>query len=941
MLRTDLIDIINHTDMWAFVGSGASINAGGPTWEGLVKSVIDFQERSHQQLILEDALYQAAFNKKKYDHCFSRIEHFIGRDAMEKVVNQRFNSLVSPGKILNYLADWPFAGYITTNYDTLIERSLREINQKGWVQVGNSEEEIRKISGDSREIVWHIHGAVDLPQDKFKLVLTEEDYDQFYLEESPMLRQLQALLAQRRILFIGFGFEDFEVTRLLKWVSRICNPARPAFAFLSGLAGSVKESRRLELLSKYNIDVIPYEVNGGSHEQLIQSIEVHNALILKRSIRFGQPERQCPSYDPETTGLMLYNQLILKDHQTPTDEVLETLLKARILALLKYKGALTVKALVLDLSEKSRLIQGAERSITFHQKHLETIYKCLNELSQSGFIDLPIKLEIESVVCLNNNGFKTTEDIASKVGLLSEQFSTCINDRVRAIFPASKEAINRVANAAECFLIECVQRRGLGVAMVWNSPKIEFQRYHMVALLQSLPKFYEQLKSIDEGRALIRLVEDVLARPNDQEKRYLGINLQAQFGVNLLGCDSDTLKARIQDFTSTLFLIDSSTLIPLLARSSVGHQSANIITAKLKEANAICCTTKLFAREVAEHARWAVEQLSAVSSPMTPEILALTMGRAGSRSNAFFEGFLEEVNLGKISFDFNIFLDSICNNPNGHKATDEIYATAITAIGIPCFAFEEWDGFNPEIFVERDEVQEKIAEQRKSQFLSTYKHERQVKAEAEALIIIRNLRKGTFQYQGKKLADAYFISHTRAIDEVSDQNRPITMRPQALLQWLNTITPCGVEELGALFNNLLWELSERGFAIVDRSRLQTIFSPLVVASRSKLQEEIELHRNLIAEIFGEDPNQAFREVNDLELPLIVHNYYIQKAIDLEKQLAAERHAKEELITQSKLTEKQQKEYQQLKAKEKGKKRKALAKKRAFASRAKGKGKNYR
>ena len=66
-----------------------------------------------------------------------------------------------------------------------------------------------------------------------RLVLTTHDYDEFYLEDSDLLRQLQSLMSQRRVVMVGFGLGDHEVLRLLRRVGRMTVPARPIYAFLA------------------------------------------------------------------------------------------------------------------------------------------------------------------------------------------------------------------------------------------------------------------------------------------------------------------------------------------------------------------------------------------------------------------------------------------------------------------------------------------------------------------------------------------------------------------------------------------------------------------------------------------------------------------------------------------------------------------------------------
>jgi hypothetical protein len=932
MLRTDLIDLINDGRMWAFVGSGVSTDAGCPSWGGLVESSLRTFDEEARQKILNDERYKKAFSQRRFAQCFSRIEATVGRDSLEKGVVSQLNSVKSPGKILRTLADWPLAGYITTNYDQLLQKGLQEKGEHAWLSIGNAKDEVRKISGEAKKLIWHIHGSTILEAPKSHLVLTEKDYDDLYLESSPMVVQLKGLLAQRRVVFIGFGFEDYEVMRLLKLVGLLCNPARPAFAFLSGLSSSEHESERLDLLEKYNVDVIPYRTFNGSHEQLLQLLEAYGALILRRSQRFGQPERECPTYDPETTGLMVYNQLVMRQQGQLTERAVGSLLKARILSLLKFRGPCSVASLVADLSERFRLIQGVGRLASAQQSELAFMNECLDGLVADGLIETSGERTVDSVVALSKIGLEYIDDQAAKATRLSEQFSSCLVDRARESFPDDVEPAGRVARASECFLKDCIRRRALGVAMAWYSPRMEFKQYHIVGLLQALPEFLQQVANFQEGLALVRLIKEVLSRPSEAEIKYLSICLQAQFGVNLLGYDRDTIKARTQEIANTLFLIDSSTLIPLLARSSYGYQAANLLLRELKVVGSMIATTQLLSTEVAEHARWAMEHISNFKGPLTPQVLALSTGRAGARANAFLEGFLEEASLGKTSLNFGSYLDSVCGHPSGHTGTDEVFALAMLKMGVPCLNLNEWQGFSQELWDERDQLQEQIARKRKGTSPPTYKHERQVKAEAEGLIIIRNLRKKSFEFDRKQVKDAYFISNTRAIDEVAGPGLPITMRPHAMIQWLSTITACPPEEMGCLFDGLLGELSERGFAIVDRARMQNVFSPLVVASREKFNEEIETHRLLIANRFGEDPSKAFREVDDLEVPVFVHSYYIQKASYLEQQLQEEKKSRKVLESEQKLTVKERKEYEILKAERKERKKKALSKKRSTASR---------
>ena len=282
MLRTDLIELINNGEMWAFVGSGTSIDSGGPSWSKLVQGTAERLDESKKQEIIHGRRYQSAFSKGDYAKCFSIIEKNVGRELLENLVSNQLESVQSPGRITNYLADWPFAGYITTNYDGLVKNALQDIQEHGWLSIGNSPDEARQISGNVKQVIWHVHGSISLPDSKSRLMLTEEDYEDFYLDSSPVTEKLRGLLTHKRIVFVGFGFEDPEIKRLLKHIGKLCSPAYPAFAFLSGIYGTEYEQERIELLEKYNVDVIPYQEINCSHGQLHQLFDFGSLWIPGR-----------------------------------------------------------------------------------------------------------------------------------------------------------------------------------------------------------------------------------------------------------------------------------------------------------------------------------------------------------------------------------------------------------------------------------------------------------------------------------------------------------------------------------------------------------------------------------------------------------------------------------------------------------------------------------
>jgi len=449
----------------------------------------------------------------------------------------------------------------------------------------------------------------------------------------------------------------------------------------------------------------------------------------------------------------------------------------------------------------------------------------------------------------------------------------------------------------------------------------------MTTLMQSLPAFIKQLPSQQEAIVLGRLVQRVLSAPSKAEELYIGLCLQARFGVHLLGYDADALKTRASELKDTLFLIDSTTIIPFLAISSVGNNSARRLIDRIKSMNSSIATTDLLAEEAAEHVRHALKKVENGKGSTTVETLKAMTGRAGERSNAFLEGFVDEIVKGSI-IDFSSYLHKICSFPIHTTCTNEDIMHALSKEKIYCYSLDMWDGFDQIMLHERDEQQAQIAKLRTER--KTYKHERQVKAEAEALIIIKQLRNKTFKISGQPFSNAFFISHTRIIDELSGNGAHITMQPEALLQWISTICPVSVEELSVLTSNLIFELTEYNLNIIDKSKLSFVFGPLINASKEKLKEEIENHRESIYEKYGAQSATAFSNINDLNAPVVIESYYAQKAADLEKKLIeaskAEKHAR--------ISEKDRIELERLRIEKKQRQQKKNKQERRSASRLK-------
>ena len=137
------------------------------------------------------------------------------RQTNKPDIHARITALIeqvsTPGPHHVQLADWPFRFHITTNYDHLIE----DASSGRLASVGNNGTELYKVTGGSRGFVWHLHGGCRLSSDLSHLVVAKSDYDNFY-PSSNMVDRLKASAIAYRCVFVGFGFNDKDFTRVIQ-----------------------------------------------------------------------------------------------------------------------------------------------------------------------------------------------------------------------------------------------------------------------------------------------------------------------------------------------------------------------------------------------------------------------------------------------------------------------------------------------------------------------------------------------------------------------------------------------------------------------------------------------------------------------------------------------------------------------------------------------------
>ena len=174
-----------------FAGAGLSIPAGMVDWRGLLRGIaqevgLDV-DREHDLI----AVAQYHVNERG------------GRHRINQALVSEFAERASLSENHRLLAVLPISTYWTTNYDTLIERALRDAHKRPDVKATVESLAVTLPRRDA--IVYKMHGDVSQPD---RAIVTRDDYEAYNETRRLFSVALQGDLVSKTFLFVGFSFND-------------------------------------------------------------------------------------------------------------------------------------------------------------------------------------------------------------------------------------------------------------------------------------------------------------------------------------------------------------------------------------------------------------------------------------------------------------------------------------------------------------------------------------------------------------------------------------------------------------------------------------------------------------------------------------------------------------------------------------------------------------
>ena len=284
----DFVRDIQGDSAAVFIGAGMSKSVGFVDWRELLREVaseIGLEVEKEHDLI---SLAQFHVNDQK------------SSDKLARTIMREFSEHASPSPSHATLARLPIRTYWTTNYDTLIEDSLRGAQK--IADAKHSVEQLNTTRAKRDAVVYKMHGDVYSPN---SAVISKAHYECYYDTHAPFITALSGDLVSKTFLFLGFSFTDPNLDYVL---SRLhTKTKRTHYCLMREDAGDAgdddetkdyktrKQNLHVEDLKRYGIQTLLVK----EYDDIPKLLARVEALFLKRTIfisgsaeSFGAWDRQ-------------------------------------------------------------------------------------------------------------------------------------------------------------------------------------------------------------------------------------------------------------------------------------------------------------------------------------------------------------------------------------------------------------------------------------------------------------------------------------------------------------------------------------------------------------------------------------------------------------------------------------------------------------------------
>lgn len=240
------------------IGSGFSRNAEKispdtpqfPLWKDLGEIIlrITYPQRSESKTEYE-AQIKKILKEKNPQIIAQEYQDKFGHSALDELLTRSIPDLqYVPGALHTLILNLPWSDIFTTNYDTLLERTLPFVYERKYDVVTT----INDIPQKMKPRIVKLHGS--FPSHR-PFIISEKEYKNYPKEFAPFTNLVQQSIMENTFCLVGFSSDDPNFIQWIKWVKKNLGKYKPQI-YLCGILDLSEEERNKLLNNK----IIPIDL---------------------------------------------------------------------------------------------------------------------------------------------------------------------------------------------------------------------------------------------------------------------------------------------------------------------------------------------------------------------------------------------------------------------------------------------------------------------------------------------------------------------------------------------------------------------------------------------------------------------------------------------------------------------------------------------------------
>lgn len=259
----DIAKRINDSTLYGaasvMVGAGFSKNAEvvdddvpAPNWEELAVSMFEsLYKKPEDEEDIEGWEIQK-IKKTSGKNVLKLAEEYksvFGQNKLNKFIEANIkDDKYTPGELHKKLLALNWRDVFTTNYDTLLERTIDKIDVKFNYKILSDQND---LPGSTHPRIVKLHGSVDNAKN---YIISEEDYRTYPIKFAPLVNTVQQAMLETQLCLIGFSGDDPNFLNWLGWLRDNMGENCPNI-YLIGLFQDMSDAEKMTL-EKQSITIV-------------------------------------------------------------------------------------------------------------------------------------------------------------------------------------------------------------------------------------------------------------------------------------------------------------------------------------------------------------------------------------------------------------------------------------------------------------------------------------------------------------------------------------------------------------------------------------------------------------------------------------------------------------------------------------------------------------